>query len=115
MNEVSLVGSVVNTSKAVKIGSHKKCMFNLEIKRTRELPSVSAKATMGNPYDYPRVIAFDDVAVSFVRKFKRGDVVKVTGWIHVAISNTDGHNSYFTEIIAEKIELYEEEASYESI
>lgn len=106
MNEIKLLGRVVNQLHT-KIGNTRKCMFNVEVKRTKLLP------TDKHQCDYPRVTAFDEVAENFIKTVKRGDLVKVTGWIHVAVIGTEGFNHYLTEIIAENIE--EEEAMDEFI
>lgn len=106
MNEVKLTGRVVNQLQS-NVGDTSKCMFNVEVKRSKLLP------TDKHQCDYPRVTAFDEVAENFIRTVKRGDVVKITGWIHVAVIGTDGFNRYVTEIIAENIE--KEEAINESI
>lgn len=101
MNEVKLSGRVVNQSRVKSTGTTK-CMFNVEVKRTKAFHLDS------NQCDNPKVFAYGDVAKDFFSNIKRGDVVTVTGWIRTSVLSTDGFNSYVTEIIADKIVKEEE-------
>ena len=115
MNQVILIGRVINVPEIKLENGHKTCVFNIEIERTRALPSEKSEAIDKKYYEFPRIFAFDEVAETFHKSIKKSDSVKVTGWIHIMLNSSNFRNYYHTEIIADEIELLEEEATYESL
>lgn len=115
MNEVILIGKVVNVPALKMENGHKAYIFNIEVERTKTLPTEKSIGIDKKYYEFPRIIAFDEVAETLLKNMKKSKLVKITGWIHVRLTNHGYMNSYHTEIIADKIEFLEEEAAHESL
>lgn len=105
MNEVILIGKVVNVPKLKMENGHKTCTFNIEVERTQTLPTEKSIGINKKYYEFPRIFAFDEVAETLLKNIKKSELVKITGWVHVRLSNHGHMNSYHTEIIADKIDF----------
>ena len=105
MNEVTLQGKIVTVSKLSKSYGTTFITFNIEVERSRVLPGEKSEIIKAKFYDYPKISAFDDLALKISKELKKGCTVKVIGWVHSCIVKTESSNQYRTEIIADTIEV----------
>ena len=105
MNEVTLQGRIVSISKLRTSEGTSYITFNIEVERTRSLPEEKSKKFSANFFDFPKILAFDDLALKIAKEVKTGCQAKVMGWVHSCIVETETINQYRTEIIADTIEL----------
>lgn len=105
MNEVTLQGKIVSVSKLSKFHGAASITFNIEVERSGVLPGEKSETLKAKFYDYPKISAFDDLALKISKEIKKGCTVKVIGWVHSCIVKTDSFNQYRTEIIADTIEV----------
>jgi len=105
MNEVSLQGRIVSISKLIKSEGTACITFNIEIERTRLLPEEKSEIFRAKFFDYPKISAFDDLALKISKELKTGCDAKVMGWVHSSIVKTDSFNQYRTVIIADTVEV----------